>query len=36
MPSASLPQMPENVTLFGFDVEIPKFINKMVNEHTES
>ncbi|XP_047064586.1 WAS/WASL-interacting protein family member 3-like [Lolium rigidum] len=36
MPSASLPQMPENVTLFGFDVKIPKFINKMVNEHTES
>jgi hypothetical protein len=32
MPSAALPQMPQNITLFGFDVEIPKFINKMVND----
>ncbi|KAE8817304.1 hypothetical protein D1007_04992 [Hordeum vulgare] len=30
MPSASLPQMPQNLSLFGFDVAIPKFINKMV------
>ncbi|KAI5012536.1 hypothetical protein ZWY2020_024802 [Hordeum vulgare] len=29
MPSASLPQMPQNLSLFGFDVAIPKFINKM-------
>ncbi|KAF7008537.1 hypothetical protein CFC21_023277 [Triticum aestivum] len=36
MRSASLPKMPQNLSLFGFDVKIPKFINKMVKENTDS
>ncbi|EEE66546.1 hypothetical protein OsJ_23050 [Oryza sativa Japonica Group] len=34
MPSAKMPSMPHNITLFGFDVQIPEFINKMVDEET--
>uniref|UniRef100_A0A0D9WVC7 Uncharacterized protein n=1 Tax=Leersia perrieri TaxID=77586 RepID=A0A0D9WVC7_9ORYZ len=36
MPSSAkiMPSMPQNITLFGFDVQIPKFINKMVDDET--